>query len=117
MFKLPMNEVAQRTFADEDENDDDDVGGEVDLSGLRDVGRVPVDTEGFVVSFDADTQSHEIREFFDKYGFVCIRNVLNDAEIDDTLEAFFKQFDKNDVASIEEFYRNQVRVSIVACFQ
>lgn len=66
----------------------------------------PVDEEGFIVSFTTD-QVDAIRKFFDEYGFVCIRDVLTDEEIKDTLGEFFSHFDPDNDASIEEFFRRQ----------
>ena len=53
------------------------------------------------------SQQKEIRSFFDKHGFVCVRNVLNDAEIGATLDEFFARFDRNDADSIEKFFDQQ----------
>lgn len=86
-------------------------------------GPVPLDDDGFVISFEvADPALHD---FFDKFGFVCIRvsvyktrpslvsphcalqNILDDQERQATLDEFFGQFDRNDPQSIEEFYDKQ----------
>ncbi len=68
--------------------------------------RAPVDSEGFVVTFNCE-QGQEIRNFFEKYGFVCIRDVLTDSEIGKTCEEFFAQFDRDNEASIESFFGQQ----------
>lgn len=77
----------------------------------------PTDADGFVISFEA-SQVDEIRAFFDKFGFVCVRNVLSDAEIAETSDAFFAQFDRDDDASIEEFFQRQRfgRLGVIGLF-
>jgi hypothetical protein len=51
----------------------------------------PVDSEGFVTSFDvADTLS--ISHFFDKFGFVIIHDVLSVDEVQDTIDEFHDKF-------------------------
>eukprot|EP01087_Luapelamoeba_hula_P009133 TRINITY_DN2339_c0_g1_i1.p1 TRINITY_DN2339_c0_g1~~TRINITY_DN2339_c0_g1_i1.p1 ORF type:complete len:320 (-),score=33.37 TRINITY_DN2339_c0_g1_i1:165-1124(-) len=67
---------------------------------------VPVDDDGFVCAFDAG-QVEEIQRFLDKYGVVCVRGVLDESEIDATCTAFFSGFDKDDDASVEDFFARQ----------
>jgi hypothetical protein len=50
---------------------------------------VPLDSEGFVVTFAADEDS-AIREFLDVWGFVAVRECLGTAECEDTLADCFK---------------------------
>ena len=64
--------------------------------------KAPVDAQNFIQTFSAD-QGEEIRDFFQKYGFVCIENVLNDKEIDVTCKDFFALFDASNNASIEDY--------------
>ena len=52
----------------------------------------PIAKDGFVVDFDPEIDSvTDIKGFFDRYGFVVIRNVLTDEEADSTLEEFWKR--------------------------
>lgn len=66
----------------------------------------PTDKDGFCVTFDVANREG-IREFFHKYGFVCIADVFSTAEIDDTNKEFFSQFDPNNDASVESFFDSQ----------
>ena len=43
----------------------------------------PRDSEGFTVSFDLE-QEKEIHDFYDKYGFVVIKDVLSKEELKST---------------------------------
>eukprot|EP00755_Sulcionema_specki_P035131 Sspe_Gene.21434::Locus_8035_Transcript_1_1_Confidence_1.000_Length_1101::g.21434::m.21434 len=51
-------------------------------------GELPKDEEGYVVSFAAE-EKQALREFFDKYGLVVIRDVLPDEQIEETLSEFW----------------------------
>lgn len=50
---------------------------------------VPLDEDGFVVSFRAPEEHAQVQEFLDKYGFVVIREVLTSEECDASLDEFF----------------------------
>ena len=67
---------------------------------------VPIDSQGFVVSFEIE-QVQEIRTFFNTFGFVCVKDVLEDSEIDASCAEFFSMFDRYDKESIEKFFGNQ----------
>src|SRR5437868_11484725 len=67
------------------------------------------DEEGFAVSFDI-SQNEEILNFFDIYGFVVIKNVLDEEEIHDTIDEFYSSFENKDKASdieLNKFYADQ----------
>lgn len=46
--------------------------------------QVPLDSDGFVVSFDSDS-IHDIEEFMHTWGFVCVHGCLSPAECEATL--------------------------------
>ena len=46
---------------------------------------IPKDEEGYVVAFEVD-QEKEIKEFFDKYGMVVIKNILNEKECEESVK-------------------------------
>lgn len=50
---------------------------------------IPKDSEGFVQSFTSD-QTEEITSFFFKYGFVVIRDVITEAEVESTVNDLWK---------------------------
>lgn len=67
------------------------------------------DDEGFAISYDL-TEKEEINKFFNIFGFVVIRDVLNDEEIKETTDEFFESFQGGENASDEElesFYNDQ----------
>lgn len=67
------------------------------------------DDEGFVVNFDI-SQKLNIMQFFDTYGFVVISNVLDDDEIQETIDDYFSLLDGGINASdeeLEQFYATQ----------
>eukprot|EP01117_Protostelium_nocturnum_P008659 TRINITY_DN3109_c0_g1_i5.p1 TRINITY_DN3109_c0_g1~~TRINITY_DN3109_c0_g1_i5.p1 ORF type:complete len:324 (-),score=118.90 TRINITY_DN3109_c0_g1_i5:56-934(-) len=53
----------------------------------------PRDSEGFVQSFSVD-QTEEYLKFFEKYGFLVVNNVLNQEEIDQSLEEVWNTIEK-----------------------
>lgn len=68
-----------------------------------------IDDDGFVVSFQI-TQKEEITKFFEMYGFVVVRDVLSDDEINETIDEFFLSFENGRSASdteLEQFYKDQ----------
>ncbi len=52
--------------------------------------KLPKDDDGFIKSFAFDSDK-EILEFFDEYGFVVIKDVLSNEEIDGTIEEIWKE--------------------------
>mmetsp|Transcript_25567 Transcript_25567/g.43654 ORF Transcript_25567/g.43654 Transcript_25567/m.43654 type:complete len:363 (+) Transcript_25567:303-1391(+) len=62
----------------------------------------PHDDDGFARSFSVD-EADEIRSFFDRYGYVVVRNVLNQDEIKDSRDEFFAKFDAGDEDSITAY--------------
>merc|ERR1712000_555504 len=73
-------------------------------------GKAPLDEDGFLVSFDVDgneNEQQEMQKFLEKFGFVCVRNVLSEKQTDASMNEFFSKFDKNDPKSIEAFYDKQ----------
>lgn len=73
-------------------------------------GKAPLDEDGFLVSFDVDgneNEQQEMQKFLEKFGFVCVRNVLSEKQTDASMNEFFSKFDKNDPKSIEAFYDRQ----------
>jgi ectoine hydroxylase-related dioxygenase (phytanoyl-CoA dioxygenase family) len=63
---------------------------------------VPVDEEGYTVSYRVD-QEREIQEFFDTYGFVVTRDVLSQEDCSATLEDIF-----NILETYSGFYRGDI---------
>ena len=109
--------------------DDETQTSQVLLDELEAVGALPLDADGFVQvrsglahpdllivqsagswkndqSFDVD-DAVNMRAFFDKYGFVAVRNVLSEDDVRATRDEFFAQFDRNSDESIEAFYEKQ----------
>lgn len=60
------------------------------------------DDEGFAHSFEL-RRTNEIREFFQTYGYVVIRNVLTPDEVEASTTELFGQFDHNDESSVSKF--------------
>jgi len=62
---------------------------------------VPRDAEGFIKAFDVD-ESEEMKEFFDKFGFVVVKKALNEEECKDTIDDIWNylkiqaKIDRND---------------------
>jgi ectoine hydroxylase-related dioxygenase (phytanoyl-CoA dioxygenase family) len=71
----------------------------------------PTDDEDYVVSF-AHNDKSGMRDFFDRFGFVCVRDVLSAAEIANTLDEFFNQFDAKSIDSIDAFFGRQDHVKL-----
>lgn len=46
---------------------------------------VPIDGEGYIQAFSVE-ESKEINEFFEKFGFVVVRDVLTKEECDATID-------------------------------
>lgn len=70
---------------------------------------VPFDEDGFVTSFTAEHEE-EARNFFEKFGFVVLSDVLSDEEISDTLDVIFgenSELDKDDISTWEAFFAKQ----------
>eukprot|EP00026_Physarum_polycephalum_P010707 Phypoly_transcript_10881.p1 GENE.Phypoly_transcript_10881~~Phypoly_transcript_10881.p1 ORF type:complete len:355 (-),score=70.03 Phypoly_transcript_10881:129-1193(-) len=65
---------------------------------------VPRDPEGFTVAFDV-TQEAEIQDFFNKFGFVVVRDVLTQEDCKNTLDEIYSilengtQFKRGDVGT------------------
>jgi len=61
-----------------------------------------------VQSFSTDDPT-AIQDFFEKWGFVVVKNVLNDEEIQKTVDGFWNDsgMDKNNPKTWEEFFRFQ----------
>jgi len=55
------------------------------VNGLIPEYKVPVDSEGYLQSFDLK-ESKEIKEFFDKFGFIIINNILTPDECKETID-------------------------------
>jgi len=72
------------------------------------LGPFPVDEEGYVQSFSTDDPG-AIQAFFEKWGFVVVKNVLNDEEIQDAIEGFWNEsgMDKNNPKTWDGFYKYQ----------
>jgi ectoine hydroxylase-related dioxygenase (phytanoyl-CoA dioxygenase family) len=68
----------------------------------------PVDEEGFVVTFDA-SDAVGMRDFIDRFGFVCVRDVLDTATIDATIDEFFRfaKIDRTSFESIDSAFARQ----------
>lgn len=59
------------------------------MSELSSDGTIPVDKDGFVASFSPEDASG-ILEFFREYGFVVVRDVLDQAAIDKSVDEIWK---------------------------
>jgi hypothetical protein len=57
---------------------------------LRLGGTVPLEVDGFCISFLAN-ESQQVHDFFNEYGFVVLRNVLTQEQCDATLDEFWEQ--------------------------
>jgi hypothetical protein len=68
------------------------------------------DKDGYVITFDV-SQKELINKFFEKNGFVVIGNVLNDDEINETIDEFFSLVSDNGKEcsdeDLEKFYADQ----------
>ena len=77
---------------------------------------VPNDEDGFAHSFQVE-QSEDIRNFFDTYGYVVVRDVLTEEEITSSRDEFFNQFSCNDDQSVtnflNSFYNRFSRMGII----
>jgi len=70
---------------------------------------IPTDDDGFVQSFEVN-DAPGAQNFFDTYGFVVIRNVLTDKEIEMTLDEFFdlhSGLDKNNPETWVKYWKKQ----------
>ena len=72
---------------------------------------LPKDEEGYVVSFDPETQGEEMKEFFDEYGVVVAREVISEEECEksvsdfwDFLERHNEGLDRNNIATWAAFW-------------
>ena len=74
------------------------------------------DDDGFAMSFEVDRKD-EIRCFFEEYGYVVVRDVLSQHEVQASCDELFAKFDRDDEASVNEFlgrYENQLaRLGII----
>jgi len=80
----------------------------------------PKDDDGFVKSFEASDRLG-VEQFFDTYGFVVIKNVLNDAEIEATLDEFWSgdpKLKKDDPLTWEAYWQRQMfgHLGIIGAF-
>ncbi len=73
--------------------------------------RAPLDDDGFVVSFAHDDAAG-MKAFFSRFGFVCVRDVLDSRAVSATLDEFFGQFDRTSTESIERFFARQDHVKL-----
>jgi ectoine hydroxylase-related dioxygenase (phytanoyl-CoA dioxygenase family) len=73
--------------------------------------RAPTDDEGFIVTFAHDDKSG-LQAFFDRFGFVCVRDVLGAEAIAKTLDELFARFDANSADSIDAFFSKQDHVKL-----
>lgn len=57
-----------------------------------DLPTVPKDTEGYVIAFDCN-QVQDFLKFFDEFGFVVIKNVLNENQIKNTIDEIWTEIE------------------------
>jgi len=62
----------------------------------------PFDKTGFVVSFDLE-ETTALRTFFETFGFVIIRDVLNEEEVQKTVSEFHSSYQQLEDLSEEKF--------------
>eukprot|EP01091_Cochliopodium_minus_P006810 TRINITY_DN16789_c0_g1_i1.p1 TRINITY_DN16789_c0_g1~~TRINITY_DN16789_c0_g1_i1.p1 ORF type:complete len:430 (+),score=124.27 TRINITY_DN16789_c0_g1_i1:175-1464(+) len=79
---------------------------------------VPKDEEGYVVAFEV-SQGDEIKEFFDKYGVVVVKNVVTEEDCNNSVEEFWdflerhnKGLDRNNKASWTFFWPSLAKMGI-----
>jgi len=54
-------------------------------SSISDSNPAPLDSEDYIVSFEL-SQEQELKTFFAKYGFVVVRNVISENQVDQTVD-------------------------------
>jgi len=60
--------------------------------------------DGFAHSFDVE-QREQIRDFFGKYGYVVVRDVLSPKQVQDSRDELFAKFDSNNEDSVTAFLK------------
>jgi hypothetical protein len=74
---------------------DEMIGEEWPLQNKRwELPTVPLDEEGFVVAFGVD-ETEKVLEFFAKYGFVVVKEVLSSEEINESIDEIWNEIEGN----------------------
>lgn len=80
-----------------------------------DLPTIPRDSEGYVIAFDCN-QVQEFLNFFDEFGFVVIKNVLNQNQINDTIDEIWTEIEGSHTSSqptrAQELY---IQVKSISC--
>jgi hypothetical protein len=74
------------------------------------------DEEGYIVSFDIESETKEILNFFDEYGFVCIKDVLTKEDCEDTVQDIFKYVESSDwkksyIQDLDENFKTSIKIN------